>query len=451
MLAEGRGVLVPFAAPAAIAAAVVALLDNEPECHAMRKRAYLLGRGMTWPAVADRYLETFVACREGQARHPRRALVRGRLDKWPAELPEVDLHHLRRLTDDTGIVQHAVFTVPNYREGYTTDDNARALVLAVLLGETEGNGAIHELAARYLAFLSYAFNPERGRFRNLLAYDRRWLEEVGSDDSHGRALWGLGTVTGLAADPGSRSLAGQLFTLGLPGVLGCTSPRAWAFALFGLDEYLRRFGGDRAARSAREELGGRLLELYRRHSTPDWPWFEDVLTYCNAALPHALLVTGTGLGRVDLTQAALTALEWLVAVQRVEEGHYVPIGSAGLYRWGGVRPRFDQQPVEAHATVAACLAALRLTGEERWRSEARRAFEWFLGRNDLGLSLYDRSTGGCRDGLHPDRANENQGAESTLAFLLALVSITPDFATYSTRRHDASATPLSSARPGAWR
>jgi glycosyltransferase involved in cell wall biosynthesis len=424
VLADGRGVLVPFADAAAIATRVQQLLDNEPERHAIRKRAYQLGREMTWAAVAQRYAETFCRAREHRAHHPRAAFVARTLAGRPAELPELDLKHVRRLTDDTGMLQHAIFTVPNYGEGYTTDDNARALLMTALLEEI-GHDAdeTSRLASRYLAFLWHAFDPQTSRFHNVLSFDRRWLDDIGSEDSHGRALWALGAVVAHSNHRGLRGLAGHLFALGLPATESCTSPRAWAFLLLAVRDYLSCLPGDRAAQQVRCMMGERLMDLYRANSSTDWPWFEDILSYDNATLPYALLTCGTYLRRCDMTEAALRSLSWLVQTQRAAEGHFVPIGSEGFYPRGGQRARFDQQPIEAHATVAASLEAHRMTGDPRWRTEARRAFEWFLGRNDLRLSLYDSSTGGCRDGLHPNRANENQGAESTLAFLLSLLEI----------------------------
>lgn len=425
LLADGRGVLVPFRSPQAIAERIIELLDNEAERHATRKRAYLYGRAMTWPVVARQYLECFARVRAERVRRPRSVSAVKTLRERPADLPPLNLAHLRRLTDDVGILQHAVFTVPNYTEGYTTDDNARALIVAVLLeeagGSASGQGA--DLAARYLAFLWHAFDGGARRFRNLLGFDRRWLEAVGSEDSHGRALWALGTVLGRSPHPGLRGPAGRLFEQALGTTLEFTSPRAWAYALFGIQEYLRQFAGDRAVRRVGEELAERLLGAYRQTAGPDWPWFEEVVAYGNAALPHALLEAGRWMHRPDMIDIGLTSLDWLLSIQRSPEGHFVPIGSNGFYRRGGERARFDQQPVEAQAAVSAALAAWSISGEARWREEARRAFEWFLGRNDLGLTLYDPSSGGCRDGLHPDRANENQGAESSLSFLMGLLEM----------------------------
>lgn len=421
MLAEGRGTLVPFGDPAALAREVIYLLDNESERHAMRKRAYLFGREMIWPQVARLYMESFE-----RARAERRRYIPPWIRAKPpeSELPPLKLDHLRHMTDETGMLQHALVTVPNYHEGYTTDDNARALIIATLLDEL-GSREAPELASRYLAFVLYAFSPETGRFRNFLDYQRHWLEVIGSEDCQGRALLALSAVLGRSGNASLRSIAGLVFEQALPVILDTTSPRAWAFTLIGIHDYMRRYSGDSRAAHVRDELAGRLLALYQNTRSDEWLWYEDELSYCNAALPQALLMCGQWIPNKAMTEAGLESLGWLADLQRSDDpgGHFVPIGSNGFYKKGSERARFDQQPVEAQVMVSACLEAFRGTGDMRWRKEARRAFEWFLGRNDLNLSVYDPTTGGCRDGLHPDRPNENQGAESTLAFLQALLEL----------------------------
>lgn len=427
LLANGRGQIVPFQDAQAIAQQVNALLDNEAERHSMRKQAYLYGREMIWPQVAQRYMQGFTTAVEARVRHPQLALpspVTPRV--YPAEimneLPLINLNHLLRLTDDTGILQHAVFNLPNYNEGYTTDDNARALVLALLLDKLDGEYYIdaETLASRYMSFIWYAFNNANGRFRNFLGFDRRWEEESGAEDSQGRALWSLGAVLGHSESDGLRGVAARLFRQALPPTLELKSPRAWAFALLGIHEYLHRFSGDRAVISIGKTLAERLMQLYRAVRGPGWYWFEDIVAYNNATLPHALLLSSGWLGQVDMAQVAQESLQWLADIQTSPKGAFTPIGSNGFYRRGGEKAHFDQQPIEAGAMVSACLEAYRMTGEHSWYQEAQRAFGWFLGHNDLGLAVYDSTTGGCRDGLHPDRLNQNQGAESTLAFLLAL-------------------------------
>jgi hypothetical protein len=279
---------------------------------------------------------------------------------------------------------------------------------------------ISSLSHRYLSFLWLAFNHDNGRFKNFLGYDRRWLEEVGSEDSHGRALWSLGNVLGRSQDAGLRGAAGRLFEAAVPAVLTFTSPRAWAFCILGMQAYLDWFPGDRAIQGARNILANRLLDIYERSCSETWRWFEKSLSYSNARLSQALILAGWRSDNHRMIEAGMDSLKWLVAEQhRGDEEIFVPIGSNGFYVEGSEKARFDQQPVEACATVSACLEVYRLTEETQWLEEAHKVFCWFLGKNDLSIPLYDSATGGCRDGLHPDRVNENQGAESTLSFLMA--------------------------------
>ena len=426
LLAGKRGVLVPFESSEAIADKVVWMLDNETDRHAMRKRSYELGRQMIWRVVAQHYMASFERAREEGFKRKRPTYAAKMMDRFTPELPPLKLDHLVRMTDDAGLVQHATFNVPNYYEGYATDDNARALVLCVEL-EALGDPIAAEarrLAVRYQAFLNYAFANKTGRFRNFLSYDRRWLEEIGSQDCHGRALWALGTVAGRSKDAGLRGFAGRLFEEALPAVFEFDSPRACSFSLLGIMEFMRRFYGHRSAEDARVALAERLLKLYQQTKSNDWCWFEDTLAYSNAKLSHALLLCGQWLGRGEFAEAGLQSLRWLMGIQRMGSDHFVPVGCHGFYRRGGERARFDQQPIEAHATVSACLEAHRMTGDDEWQKEAQRAFDWYLGGNDLHLPLYNPATGGCFDGLEPDRVNQNQGAESTLSFLLSLVEMT---------------------------
>jgi glycosyltransferase involved in cell wall biosynthesis len=426
LLDDERGALVPFDDPEAIATKTVELLDNDTARHAMRKRAYLYARDMVWNRVAQKYMKSFESIYNERSRNPRATHLAQNTKKTLDRLPAIKLDHLHRMTDQTGIVEHAVFVIPNYPEGYTTDDNARALIVATLL-EQYGAGALTsstDLASRYLAFLWLAFDQTTKRFRNCLSYERQWQEPEGSEDSHGRALWGLGTVLGRSKDAGWRGAAGRMFELAVPAAIKFKSPRACAFALLGLQEYLDSFPGDRAALSASDALATRLLNSYRSNRSDDWKWFENGLAYSNARLPQALIRAGGRAANDDMVTAGLEALDWLVTIQRCElKGHFVPIGSQGFYSKTTEKARFDQQPVEACAVVSACLEAYRATGKGRWRKEAWSAFNWFLGDNDLQIALYDPITGGCRDGLHPDRANENQGAESTLSFLMALLEM----------------------------
>lgn len=426
LLADGLGLLTPFRDPAAIAQAVCQFLDFPERMEETRWETYRQGREMIWPAVARRYLESFQhACADRRV-PPRTAFAGWTLASRPYELPVLRLDHLVRMSDSTGIFQHAIFNVPDFHHGYCTDDNARAFILCNLLEEGSGKTSRYDLdalATWYLAFLAAALNHDSGRFRNFMSHGRQWLEEMGSEDSHGRALWALGTGAARSHDGGRRRLSARLFELGLAVTESFTSPRAWAFALLGLHEYLRECPDHAKAKAVRDQLTRQLVKLWLDSASDDWPWFESVITYDNARLCQALLVSASAMRHRQGVEIGLMSLRWLVSLQRTQAGNFRPIGSNGFYVKGGARADFDQQPVEAQAMVSACLEAFRLTGDEAWRGAARRAFEWFLGRNDLGVSLYDAATGGCSDGLHVDRVNENQGAESTLAFHLALAEM----------------------------
>jgi hypothetical protein len=251
-----------------------------------------------------------------------------------------------------------------------------------------------------------------------------WLEDVGSEDSHGRALWALGTVLRHSKNTGLRGAAGRLFERAVRATTDFTSPRAWAFSLLGMQAYLAAFPGDRMIQNARVLLAERLLDVYERSSSADWHWFETSLSYSNARLSQALLSVGWHLDHKRMKEVGFESLEWLCAHQHREgDDVFVPIGSDGFFTKGSEKARFDQQPVEACATISACLEAYRLTAQKKWLDEAWCAFRWFLGQNDLQIALYDPTTGGCRDGLHPDRVNENQGAESTLSYLMAFLEM----------------------------
>ena len=426
LLSEGRGVLVPFRDSNAIAEGVCNLLDDPSRMEAMRRDAYAMGRKMIWPAVAQRYLQTFQHARSDRKSLPRAAFAGWTLGSRPSELPPLRLDHIIRMSDGTGIFQHAIFNVPNFHEGYCTDDNARAYILCNLLDEVGGESPEESLAGHstgYLAFLAAALDYQSGRFRNFMSHGRQWLEDAGSEDSHARALWALGTGVGRSHNEGHRRLCEQLFGRGLAVVGEFTSPRAWNFALLGIHEYQRRFPGEERTSLLREMLVARLLKLWEEYSTEDWPWFETSLTYDNARFCQALILSGQSMKEQKPLAIGLQSLRWLASLQKTQAGCFRPIGSNGFYRKDGARADFDQQPLEALAMISACHEAFAATEDITWTHEAWRAFEWFLGRNDLGLPLYDFSTGGCSDGLHADRVSENQGAESSLAFHLALAEM----------------------------
>lgn len=423
LLADDRGVLVPFADSSAIAREVIGLLADDKRRLVMRDQAYKLGRSMTWDHVSKLYVGSFEHARQERS-SPVKPLAVRTLDEQPFALPQMQLDHLQHLSDSTGIIQHAVYCIPDHTHGYCTDDNARALILTVLL-EEQGRDTpeVHSLASRYAAFLNVAFNRDTGRFRNFMSFDRRWLEEDGSDDSQGRALWALGTCIGRSRRSGLASWARELFHQALPACEQTTSPRTWALAILGIQEYLRRYSGDRAAATMSANLTERLVEMYHDVATEDWPWFENIMTYNNAKLPQALIAHGRWSDDKQTVDVGLKSLRWLSEQQVSPQGRFRPIGSNGFSRDGHVAAIYDQQAIEAHAMVSASIEAYATSKDPFWNEQAHLAFDWFLGRNDLGKPIYDAATGGCFDGLMENQVNANQGAESTLAFLLSLVEM----------------------------
>jgi glycosyltransferase involved in cell wall biosynthesis len=426
MLAEGRGRIVPFRNPDAIAEQIIGLLDNDIERHAMRKKAYTFVRDAVWKEVARKYLQLFSHVRQNRTRspRPRHSYVESIKAVTNFELPEIKLDHLKAFTDDTGMLQHANYSIPDRTHGYCTDDNARALLVAAMGQKylpTNGLG-LNSLSGHYLGFLLYAYNKEEGRFRNFMTYSRQWMEEIGSEDAHGRALWCLGKAVSFLDDPGHLAMSTTLFKSASRAAENFYSPRAIAFCLVGINAYLHKFSGDSDVRRILEVLAIRLFNQFRENGTDDWPWLETALNYANGKLPHALLLSGQKMQRNDMITIGLKALKWLLVIQ-TEENHFAPIGNNGWYEKRGHRARFDQQPVEAKDMVEACVEAFNITREHNWFESAVMCFNWFLGHNDLNISLYDPKTGGCQDGLMADGVNQNQGAESSLSWLLALMTL----------------------------
>ena len=426
MLDDGRGRIVPFRNPDAIAEQIVDLLDNDVERHAMRKKAYTFSREAIWKEVSRKYLQVFSEVLQNRTRNPRPR--HSYVEKIKAitkfELPEIKLDHLKALTDDTGLLQHANYTIPDRTHGYCTDDNARALLVAAM-GQKylpTSDLGLDFLIGHYLGFLLYSFNEKNGRFRNFMTYSRQWKEEIGSEDAHGRALWCLGKAVAFLQNPGQLAMSTTLFNKALRAVENFLSPRAIAFCLVGIHAYLEKFSGDSDVRRTREVLADRLFDQFKNNATDGWPWLENALNYANGKLPHALLLSGQWMQRSDMVNMGLRSLKWLLTIQ-TEDGHFVPIGNNGWYKEGETKARFDQQPIEANAMIEACVEAFNITRDKSWFDNAVMCFNWFLGHNDLNLPLYDPKTGGCRDGLMSDGINQNEGAESSLAWLLSLMTL----------------------------
>ncbi len=426
MLAEGRGIIVPFKNPDAIAEHINDLLDNDMKLHTMRKKAYTFGREATWKEVSRRYLEVFSEVQLNRSRHPRprHLYIENIKSITKFELPELKLDHLKNLTDDTGILQHATHTVPDRDHGYCTDDNARALMVVAMGREYLDTDSLYfdSLCSQYLSFLLHSFSVEKGRFRNFMTYERQWTEEVGSEDAHGRALWGIGQSVDFLGNPGQMAMSMTLFNKAIKAAEHFKSPRAIAFALVGIHAYLHKFSGDSEVRRVREIIANRLFDQFKNNATESWPWLEKALSYANGKLPHALLLSGQWMQRSDMVDMGLRSLKWLLTIQ-TEDNHFVPIGNNGWYEKDGTKARFDQQPIEANAMIGACVEAYNFTRDKTWFDNAAMCFNWFLGHNDLNMPLYDPKTGGCRDGLMADGINQNEGAESTLAWLLSLMTL----------------------------
>ena len=422
LLADGRGVLVSFGDAAGIGNEIAQLLTDDPRRQAIRKRAYAASRSMTWERTAEGYMAAFENARQ---RHWLKVIARKPDPVAPSgpAAPAMQTGHFLSMCDDTGLFQHAVHSVPDRSHGYCVDDNARALLLACALNEPGEQPLAEVLTARFAAFVQHAWNPDTGRFRNFMGFNRTWLEDKGSEDSHGRTLWALGECTRKDASPSRRRWATALFAQALPTVKTFRSPRASAFTLLGLDAYCAVVPDDRHAREIRRTLAERLMSSLASVETPGWQWFEEGLAYDNARLSQALIVTGMATRTPGYVEAGLRSLRWLMTLQTTSTGHFRPVGTASFGERLKPPLAFDQQPVEATATIAACLSAWRADDDAEWKTIATKVFAWFLGSNDLSVALVDPETGGCRDGLHPNRANENRGGESVVCYLLSLAEI----------------------------
>ena len=425
LLADGRGRLFPFRDHVRLASEIIDLLDHPDKLRAMQHKAYDYGRQMIWDRVGSRYIKTFEQARQHRLREcvPVRKL--GPLGLRQQPLPEIKLDHLLRMTDGVGMLQHSRFTVSDREHGYCVDDNARALIVAVTAQDFQPRDAsLNDLAFVYLSFLDHAFNRDTGLFRNFMSYERCWLEEKGSEDSHGRALWGLGSAAALGRNEGQASHAADLFQSALPAVEHFNSPRGVAFAIIGIHAFLSQERDNSEIETMCRILSNKLMQWFRNAASDDWPWCEEMLTYDNARLPQALLLSGQRLGDDEMLQTALRALTWLKKIQHDKSDcYFAAIGNHGWFTRAGDKAQFDQQPIEAAAMVDAYIDAFNITREEEWITCAYRCLNWYLGDNELHIPLYDHATGGCRDGLQAQGANENQGAESTLCWLMALLAI----------------------------
>ena len=413
ILADDHGLIVPPGDSDALAKACIELLDDERHRDAISRAAYERGRTMLWPRVVEQALEPLRKQRP-QAAAPKRP-------QSPLPIP---LDAVKRMTDGVGMLQHAVHSIPDRSHGYCIDDNARALMMAVLRGDAESRS----LASSYAAFVQHGWNPDQRRFRNFMGYDRRWLEDVGSNDSNGRTLWALGVTAAHAGDPAMREWAKLLFEESAPPIAELDSPRTRAFAALAGYAVQKAHPGHALGRWLLETSGRQLMKLHDESSRHDWNWFEPELAYDNARLPEALIRAGMALGDQAMVERGDSCLRWLIKRQTGPRGTFRPVGSNGFGRAYAPPLAFDQQPVEAAATIDACAAAFGATGNDEWRAHARHAFGWFFGDNDAGVPLADTKDGSCFDGLMATGINRNQGAESILALHLAALTMRNAFA-----------------------
>jgi len=335
--------------------------------------------------------------------------------------PAIRLDYLKTLTDDTGILQHTKFSIPNRKEGYTTDDNARALITCTKFLQLCDDSDAKKLANTYLSFLFHMQRPD-GNFHNLLSYDRSFLDDVGSEECSGRALWACGYTILANFSQGIKRMSKEIFDRGFRYANEFRSPRAKAFAILGLCNYQEAFRHDQNLSKNIVSLADQLLYSYQKVASPNWRWFESYLTYANARLSQGLFKAYAIIGDKRYLQIAKESFDFLVSVQVVDE-KFVPIGNRGWYRKGGQRAIYDQQPIEASCMVEAAMTAFRQTNEEKYQRVAYTAFDWFFGKNTGNVMVYDQTTGACYDGLTPHGLNLNQGAEAATSYLLARLEL----------------------------
>jgi len=420
LLADGRGKLFNFGDSQELAAALRELLGDKTKLKALRAKTYKFGRQMRWEKVTENYLELF---RQTAAVAAKRAMSL----KTPSllfRIPAFDLAHLKRLTDDTGLIQHAKYIVPDRHTGYCLDDNSRALMLCAWAFFLLQSDDAKELISTYFSFTHFLQNPD-GNFRNFIDYQRHFLDETGSDDACGRALWALGYIIWRPPRNAYRSLAYECFQKALPHVRGLNL-RGKALAMLGLDSYLRCYQGDESVTALLRECADCLVSLHKDVSGDDWCWFEDIICYDNGILPMALFQAYSILRDEKYLQVAKETLEFLEKATSLN-GRLSIVGSRGWYKRGGERAQYDQQPIDATAMVLAYQSAYRVTEDKAYLKKMRQAFGWFLGENDMGMSLYDHETKGCADGLLPEGVSLNQGGESTVSFLMALLAMIEEY------------------------
>ncbi len=410
ILNSGHGLLVPFADSHALANAINQLLSDDDMLAEHARQAYACGRTMLWTECAGKAAQLLANARDMRVAHL--SLRRN------YEVVAPDISAVARMSDGTGMMQHSIFSVPDRDHGYCLDDNARALILMSQIEDL--NPVLRDRwTATYASFVQHAWNPDAGRFRNFMRYDRSWCEEVGSEDSFGRGVWALGVTARDAAGQQYRDWAIHLLEKCLPFTTDLHSPRTLGFVMLGCAALIDARGTHAKARELLSSFGNQLTALLAEARRPDWAWFEAMLAYDNCRLPEALLRAGQILGNSAFITCGLQTLDWIMVQQTADEGHFRAVGSESFGRAYAMPLPFDQQPLEAQGAIEACLAAYMVDHDEKWINHATNAYRWFLGQNDLSQPLSSGADGGCFDGLMPQGVNRNQGAESVLALQLA--------------------------------
>lgn len=417
LLDEGRGKLFNFNDSEGLAKLLTELLDNPKELHELKKKATEYGKKITWPKTGERYLALAkkVLHEEHQITTPPESVLDLLI------LPPFCLNHINRLTDDTGIIQHAKFGIPNLKEGYCLDDNSRALLMVLMAYRQMSDKRALELSPIYLSYIHYMQNAD-GTFRNFLSFSRNFLDEVGSEDSFGRTIWALGYLLGNAPNDAYYQTGKLVFFNASPNFEKLTSIRGIANTMIGISYYLKCNPGDDSMTERLRNLANVLIKHYNENTTPDWKWFESLLAYDNGILPLALLHSAEILNDDTITKAALESMDFLTA-HTLKDNYLSIIGNEKWYKKEGERSVFAQQPIDAMAMVLMYHQAFHLTKDKDYLSKLYTSFLWFLGENDLRMSLYDFETQGCCDGFERHGVNRNQGAESSLAYLISHLTV----------------------------
>ncbi len=420
ILQNEKGILVPFSKPDLMGSAITDLLLDENQRNRYRKNAYDAGRKLIWSNVAKLYTEVFHKAAE-EFKTTKIFPALSSLNNILPSLPDVNLTHLKNMTDSTGIFQHATYSIPNPRHGYCTDDNARALLVSVMHKTHFDDSSIDEYVKVYLQFVYYSFNEETGLFRNFMSYERKWLEEVASEDCNGRVIFVLGYLIKNIKSHSVLGLTKNLFDNSIKNMEEFKSPRAIAYIILGCISYIDKFSGAIEIKKILNKLTQRLFEFYVNTKTDDWLWFENSLTYANARLPQALIIAGKSLNNKEYVTAGVESLEWLYNILQGKDKKYLSlIGNSGWLVKGETKSKYDQQPVEIPGLIDACYEAFLVTNDDMWISHIGTAFSWFLGNNDRQEPMIDFTSGGCYDGLTSTKVNDNQGAESALSWLMSL-------------------------------